>query len=123
MCNSTNLPLHTVLRSLLQNRTIATRSAPRLFAWLSIFIDSNLSDVCTNDFDTQVYQCNRLKNLRGHAAERIPIQNPITSLLKEQVVCAVPSALTRNVLFEICSTVDIRLLYISKGIKHRETDF
>jgi len=61
--------------------------------------------VCTDEFDTQVCLCNRLKDLRGHAVERIPVQNPLKPLLQEHVVCALPSSLTRHMLFEICSAV------------------
>jgi hypothetical protein len=52
--------------------------------------------VCTDEFDAQVCQCNRLKHLRGHVVERIPVQNPLKSLLKEHVACALPSSLTRH---------------------------
>ena len=77
-------------------RTAVNSFRFKLISFGAVYID---------EFDTQVCHCNGLKDLRGHAAECIPVQIPIKSLLKGQVVCVPLSSLTRSMLFDICSAV------------------
>lgn len=78
--------------------------------------------VYTDEFDTQVCHCNGLKDLRGHAAECIPVQIPIKSLLKGQVVC-VCAHFFFNTIYVVRYLFSSRVFYTLKDLEHLETDF
>lgn len=74
---------------------------------------------CISDYETPVSCYDRLKNFRGDASDLFPMSSYVSS--ERNFVFSVASSLTRNCLFEMCSLVNILLIW--KEMETRETVF
>jgi len=82
------------------------------------FLKSCFVAVRTDDCGASVSLDNHLKNVHIHVSECTPLSS---NTLSSTTCHAYASALTRNLLFEVCLPFDT--LFSSKNLKYQQMDF